>query len=486
MPTAFGTGQRLFIAFALLVSTFAVASYLTLAHVRGIHDGLWETKRYEEGVRLSLELSSAVRDQYAHQAHTIILGNDSHLSLYAAAQRHVTDMIEQVRRYATRPDERAWVDEIATASDSLDHLFRSRIVPAVLNHDAVDVQQEHARAQMLVSLIQERSDRLVDRFESSISQFRAEVAAMQQAAMRWTVFFVVGAPLLAILVGLYVHRSVARPVGRLQAGAARIAKGDLDARIEIDTPDEFGALARQFNAMTKALQAHQRQLIQHEKLAGIGRLAAGVAHEINNPLAVILGYARLLGRKATGESAADLQIIEDESLRAKAIVDGLVDMARPPHLECERVDLRMLVDDVVGRLSDAEALNGVTIGVTGSCIVIGSSQKLRQVVLNLVKNAAEASIPGGRVEVEIDCSRGVGSLVVRDTGRGLTREALERVFEPFFNSKPKGTGLGLAVSKGIVQAHGGAIAAANMPSGGARFEVTLPASSAAGGVGETA
>ncbi len=480
MRSSFGTGQRLFLAFALLVSTFAVASYLALAHVRSIHDGLLQMKRYEEGVRISLELASAVRDQYAHQAHTIILGNDSHLGLYTGAERHVADMTKQIRGYATLPDERAWVDEIESASKKLDQVFRDRIVPAVLRHDTAYVQEEHAQAQLLVAVIQDRADRLVDRFESSISRFREEVSGMQVAALQWTVFFVVGAPLLAILVGLYVHRSVARPVGRLQAGAARIARGDLDARIQIDTPDEFGALARQFNSMTQAFKEHQEQLVQHEKLAGIGRLAAGVAHEINNPLAVILGYARLLGRKATGETAADLQIIEDETLKAKAIVDGLLDLARPINLERERVDLRALVDEVVGRLAEAKALDGVSVSVSGAGTVPGSSQKLRQVVLNLVRNAAEAATPAGEVAVEVDCSRGFGSLVVRDTGAGLSREALDRVFEPFFTSKPKGTGLGLAVSKGIVQAHGGTIEAANMPSGGARFEVRLPLGASAG------
>ncbi len=474
MRARFGTGQRLFISFALLVSTFAVASYLTLAHVRAIHDGLLESKRYEEGVRLSLELASAVRDQYAHQAHTIILGDDSHLPLYAAAHRHVSDMIEQMRAHARLPDERAWVDEIETASDRLDRVFRERIVPAVRKRSGADVQNEHAQAQLLVTLIQDRADRLVDRFETAIAQFQRDVARMQASALRWNIFFVVVVPALAVLIGLYVQRSVARPVARLALGAERIAQGDLDARIQIDSPDEFGALARRFNAMTRALKEHQEQLVQHEKLAGIGRLAAGVAHEINNPLAVILGYARLLGRKATGDGAADLRIIEEESLRAKEIVDGLLDLARPTQVERERVDLRALADEAVERLRDAQRLDGVTVAVSGAGSAAGSAQKLRQVLMNLVQNAAEAA-PGGKVEIEVGGAPGHASLAVRDSGPGLSREAQERLFEPFFTSKPRGTGLGLAVSKGIVQAHGGTITAANVPGGGARFEVRLPA-----------
>ncbi len=428
MRPKLGTGHRLFVAFALLVSTFAFASYLALEHVRSIHDGLLEMKHYEDGVRASLELASAVRDQYAHQAHTIILGDESHLVLYARATRHVADTIEQVRRYATRSDERGWVDDVETASGKLDHLFRDRIVPAVLKRDTAVVQAEHAQAQLLVTLIQGRSDRLVERFETSIAQFRAEVAEMQVAALRWTVFFLVGAPLLAGLVGLYVQRSVARPVARLQAGAARVASGDLDSRIEIDSSDEFGALARQFNAMTQALKEHQERLVQHEKLAGIGRLAAGVAHEINNPLAVILGYARLLGRKATGELGADLQIIEDESLRAKAIVDDLLDLARPSHVERDRVDLRALADEVVGRLAETSVLDGVAVSVVGEGTVAGSAPKLRQVVLNLVKNAAEAVAPSGTVHDRDRHRPGIGDRGRAGLGPGaLARRARARV-----------------------------------------------------------
>ena len=280
MRTRFGTRQRLFIAFALLVSMFGLASYLTLAEVRTIHDDLLQTKHYEDGVRASLELSSAVRDQYAHLAHTIILGNDSHVMLYAGAHRHVLDTIAEVRQYATLPDERTWVDDIATASYKLDHVFRDRIVPAVRKHDTPGVQEEHAQAQKLVTLIQDRSDLLVDRFRSSISQFQTSVAGMQVSAMRWTAFFVAVAPLLAILVGLYVLRSVARPVSRLQVGAARVANGDLDARIQIDTSDEFGALARQFNSMTQALKEQQQQLVQHERLEQEVLLAAQVQASI--------------------------------------------------------------------------------------------------------------------------------------------------------------------------------------------------------------
>jgi signal transduction histidine kinase len=326
-----------------------------------------------------------------------------------------------------------------------------------------------------VTLIQDRADRLVDRFEAKIGDFQRDVAALQTAAFRWTIFFVAFAPLLAVVVGGYVLRSVARPVARLQAGAARLASGDLDTHIDVDSRDEFGALARQFNAMTGALKEHQEKLVHSEKLAGIGRLAAGVAHEINNPLAVILGYARLLRRRSDDSAAEDLKVIEDETLRAKLIVDGLLDLSRPLSLEPEPLDLRALCEEAIGRLRETGLLEHVEVTVVGDAQVEGHPQKLRQVVLNLVKNAAEAAGEGGKVEVRVEGRSGDARVVVRDTGPGLSRDARRKLFEPFFTTKDTGTGLGLAVSQGIVHAHGGEIDAESLPGGGAQFTVRLPA-----------
>jgi len=470
------TARRLFLAFALLVSTFALASWATLAQLRDIRLGLAEMKQHEEGVRISLELASAVRDQYAHQAHTIILGNATHMHMYEEAEGRVKVLTGQVRAHAARADELAWVDDIARSTDELDGIFRERILPAVLRRDPEGVQAAHDRAQLVVTFIQDRTDRLAQRFEAAIAAYRDEVAALQGAAFRRALFFLVGAPLLAIGVGAYVLRSVARPVERLRAGAERLARGDLDARIDLDTPDEFGALARQMNAMTASLREHQDRLVQSEKLAGIGRLAAGVAHEINNPLAVILGYAKLLHRHADEATARDLSVIEDETLRAKLIVDGLLELARPREADPEPLDLRALCDEAVGRLRETGLLTGVAVEVSGQAAVLGHPYKLRQVVLNLVRNAAEAAGAGGRVEVAVEPSPQGASVRVRDDGPGLPDDARARLFEPFFTTKAGGTGLGLAVSQGIVRAHGGDIEAGSPPGGGTTFTVRLPAS----------
>jgi two-component system, NtrC family, sensor kinase len=294
----------------------------------------------------------------------------------------------------------------------------------------------------------------------------------------------VAAPLVAVAVSLVIGRSIAAPVARLEAGAARIAEGDLDARIEVRGAPELEALAERWNAMTASLGHHQAQLVESEKLAGIGRLAAGVAHEINNPLGVILGYAKLLRKQATPAAAEDLAVIEEETLRAKAIVDGLLDLSRPLPAGGERVDLRALSDDVVSRLREAHLLEGVAVSVDGAATVPGHPEKLRQVLVNLVRNAAEAAGSGGRVAVAVAERGGTAEVAVEDSGPGVPAELRSRLFEPFFTTKPSGTGLGLAVSRAIARAHGGDLAADAAAGGGARFALRLPRGAAARAAGE--
>ncbi len=469
-----GTARRLLLGFGALVLIFGVASYFALAGLARIHTATAHMKHEEEGVRLSLELASAVRDQYAHQAHTIIIGDDSHLGFYAGAERHVVALTRELRQHSSSPQASSAMDDIERASAELDSIFRKSIVPAVVRKDPTFVRDEHGRAQLVVTRIQDSAEELVGMFEASIAGARAEVDAVERRTYRWIVALLLGAPLLAAAVSLAIGRSIARPMARLEAGAARLAAGDLETRIDITTPDEFGALARQFNAMTQALKDHQDKLVQGEKLAGIGRLAAGVAHEINNPLGVILGYTRLLKKRANGPLSDDLAVIEEETLRCKEIVEGLLDLSRPVRVEPQAIDLRATTEEVVARLHEAELLNGVEVLVSGAGAVEAQPSKLRQVLANLVRNAAEAAGAGGAVQIWIDEGPGGVQVSVRDSGPGLDGQAMSRIFEPFFTTKDRGTGLGLAISRAIARAHGGDIEAVNSPYSGAEFTLHLP------------
>jgi signal transduction histidine kinase len=470
-----GTSRRLFLAFAALIALFAVASWLALSALADVRASLARTRQQAEGVRVALELASAVRDQYAHQAHTIIIGDQSHLGFYTEAERRVLERTAEVRRHARSEEERSRVDEIERASAELDAVFRRRIVPAVVAGRSAEVKAEHARAQLVVTRIQELSEDLVTAFEEDIATQQARAEAVGRRTFLLALGALASALAVALAVGLYIGRSVALPVARLRAGAERLAAGDLEARIPVERDDEFGALARQFNSMTDALRQHQARLVESEKLAGVGRLAAGVAHEINNPLGVILGYTRILRKKAEGTLAEDLAVVEEETLRCQEIVEGLLDLARAPGWERQPVDLARVCAETVDRLREARLLDGVEVAVRGDGRARGSPTKLRQVVLNLVKNAAEAVGPGGHVSVEITSDGGEATVAVEDDGPGIAPAARERLFEPFQTTKPRGTGLGLAVSRAIARAHGGDIEVGTGGSAGARFVLRLPA-----------
>jgi two-component system NtrC family sensor kinase len=469
-----GTARKLLLGFGALVLVCAASSYLTLAGLGRIDVALDQTKAEEERVRLALELASAVRDQYAHQAHTIIIGDESHLGFYRQAHERVLALTAELRGKAHAREEQARVDEIDRASGELDAIFRRRIVPAVMRGDRPLVQAEHARAQLVVTRIQQAAADLVRRSEARIVATRSAASKVIRRTHYLIFALLIGTPLLAAAVTYSIGRSIARPIGKLREGAQRLGSGDLDTHIDVSTPDEFGALAQQFNAMTAALKGHQSKLLQSEKLAGVGRLAAGVAHEINNPLGVILGYVRLMRKRADAATDEDLAVIEEETLRCKEIVAGLLDLSRPQQAGSDRVELRDLCEEVVARLREAKLLDGVHVEIEGAASALGHPSRLQQVLSNMIRNAVEAAGPGGRVAVGVEEGPEETLVAVRDSGDGLDATARDRLFEPFFTTKDKGIGLGLALSRAIARAHGGDIEARNGPGGGAVFTLRLP------------
>jgi signal transduction histidine kinase len=450
-----GTARRLFAAFASLIGLYVLAAGFAIHGLVQIRDELAQARGRVEGLQLALELASAVRDQYAHLAHTIIIGDDSHVKFYEEARDRAAALSRRMGGFAAGTDERQWTARIEQALAEMDSSYRNRILPGVLAGRSDLVRDEHGQVLSSVTVAQDNTSFLAGRFSESVTGLQTLVSGIQRQTLVWAALFLLMAPAFAAGAGIVIGRSVARPLTLLKAGAERIGAGDLDTRIDIESADEFGSLARRFNAMAASLKEHQRRLLQNEKLAGIGRLAAGVAHEINNPLGVILGYARVLGKKAEGGLQEDLRIIEAETLRCKEIVDGLLDLSRPIKPGGGPVDLRELADDVAARLSNSDPAKGATVGVDGGAHAHGDALKLRQIVFNLVKNAMEAAGPGGRVSVRIADRGDHAELAVEDSGPGFPEEIRERLFEPFLTTKRQGTGLGLAVSRAIALAHGG-------------------------------
>jgi two-component system, NtrC family, sensor kinase len=469
-----GIGRRIAVSFSLLLAIFALASTLAFAALHELHEALHAVERDAARMRSASKLASAVRDQYAHMAHTIIIGDDSHHAMYNEAAAAVQKTAEEVRSRSSDVQSNALVARIQKASTELDQVYRDKLIPAVRGAQTRLPADLHPWILDTVSHAQAAADELAAAGEKSIAAFGAHAQLVQHAAVGWLLGFLLVALLCAGGVAFYLHRSIARPIAALADGAARIGSGDLDVRLEVRDGDELGRLAEQFNVMAAALKEHQTKLVQQEKVAFVGRLAAGVAHEINNPLGVILGYVKLMRRNGA-EPAKELAIIEEEADRCREIVENLLDLTRQSPVAREAVDLRMLCEKTVERLRVSSGRQEPVVHIRGQGAVMGSPKGISQAVHNLVKNALEAVQTGGHIDINIASDKtGVVAITVADDGPGIAPDQRHLVFEPFFTTKPSGTGLGLALSKAIARAHGGDI---ELLSQGAHatFRLTLPA-----------
>jgi two-component system NtrC family sensor kinase len=260
------------------------------------------------------------------------------------------------------------------------------------------------------------------------------------------------------------------------------------AAIAIDKARLYGAvksfnreLGQRVEERTAELKATQEQLVQAEKLASIGQLAAGVAHEINNPIGVILGFAQVMLRRTPDDDPMHkpLATIEREGLRCKEIVQDLLDFARQSKPVLSRVNVNNVIDaasELMPHHVNSDRVEVVKEYAVTLPDVLGDENQLQQVFLNILLNAYQAMPDGGRLIITSKVRTNEVLAVFEDTGIGIPEEDLKRIFDPFFTTKEvgEGTGLGLSISYGIVEQHGGTIEAASQLGAGSRFTVRLP------------
>lgn len=309
--------------------------------------------------------------------------------------------------------------------------------------------------------------------------------------------------LMAILLRLF-YRWIFYPIRDLGLGVNRVAKGDFEHRIEVHSRDEIEDLAKAFNDMTGRLREmyrdlaqqvneRSRQLVRSERLAGVGFLAAGVAHEINNPLASIAFCSEALEHRLAdvfqSHGKTDVQereiitkylkMIQEEAFRCKEITQRLLAFSRGGDLKREPTDVAELVQSVIDMVQHLQNCRGRELvfepGPRLQAWVNG--QEIKQVFLNLVVNALESMEEGGRLVIKQTEKDGMAELTFEDSGCGMTEDVLENIFEPFFTKSRtgKGTGLGLSISHRIITQHGGDITATSAGAGqGSTFLVRLP------------
>jgi two-component system NtrC family sensor kinase len=289
--------------------------------------------------------------------------------------------------------------------------------------------------------------------------------------------------LLAVVIAGPVAWSISRPLRDLAAATRKVAQGDWSVRVPISGYNEMRTLASSFNTMVETLRETQEQLIQKEKLASVGQLAAGVAHEINNPLGSVLLYADILRKETPDDNAqqrSDLEMIINEATRCKVIVNDLLNFSRQNEVMAQQTDLNAILKELVDEAGKQEMYHQVQLVQdlqSDLPPIQADALQLRQLFLNLMNNAAEAMPEGGRLTVRTrrGPSQGFITAEVEDTGIGIPESNMKKLFTPFFTTKPigKGTGLGLAIIYGIVKMHRGQINVRSEPGKGTTFTVVL-------------
>ena len=353
----------------------------------------------------------------------------------------------------------------------------------------------------------------------SLDNLNKEITKSQTAAILLTLMVV----LSAIIITTAFMRIITRPIESLVEVTDQISKGDLSKTVDVNCKDEFGHLAESFNRMieslkksqeeieeynrtleekiierTSELEDAQAQLIQSEKMAAIGQLAAGVAHELNNPLGGILGYAQFALEKIESRNleqltAKDMEAykrylrdIETQSRRCKAIVQNLLKFSRTSQIvEFQEIDLNQTIEETLTFIDHQLMMHQISLKKIfdkNLPKMQGNPGQLQQVFTNIIINAMHASQPGSEITLSTRFLPALGEfpgaveIAVADQGVGISEENLKKIFEPFFTTKEvgKGTGLGLSVSYGIVKEHGGEIKFKSKCGEGTTFTVILP------------
>jgi signal transduction histidine kinase len=285
---------------------------------------------------------------------------------------------------------------------------------------------------------------------------------------------------IAIGVGvavMWIATRTLRPLRRLAERAREIARGDYKQRVDDSSPDEIGALGREFNAMAAALDEREQRLIRSERLAAVGKIAAQITHEVRNPLSSIGLNAEMLEEETEGEAKALARAIVKEVDRLTEITEEYLRFARLPRPRLEREELGEIVGSLLGFLRQELEGHGIAVELRldpGLPAVAADEHQLRQALLNLLRNAAEAMPRGGRLVIAARRSdERTVELTIADTGEGIAPEHLTKIFDPFFSTKEGGTGLGLALTQQIILEHGGRIEVTSEIGAGTTFVVKL-------------
>jgi signal transduction histidine kinase len=495
---------KIFLAFAVSLLAFAAVAGFGIARLHEIRRDL----RLLSGGYLALTRIAAqleVKDWISARALEASALDRTARQVYLPVARarfpgYVKERIEEGRRVVrearalARDEDARFLDEVTTRLDALGTRWTEYDREARGLYDALEAGEGQdprtraafdARAQTVRQL--EKGLSLdVKLLQVALETRIADRVHASERAEGKTVLLTIVYSLLALAIGvgaLLVSQRLLSPIQTLTEGVKAVAAGDLSRQVELRSRDELGLLAREFNTMAASLGRQRDELRRAERLAAVGRISAQITHEIRNPLNAIGLNAELLAeelaeRKAPAEARQLVDAISREVDRLNGVAEEYLTFARLPKPSLGRQDLNEVVGSLLDFLAPELRAAGVDVVrelVPGALAVRGDEGQLRAVFLNLLRNSREAMPGGGRVTVRTRQDGEAVEAVVADTGGGIPPEVLTRIFEPFYSTKERGTGLGLAFALQVVKEHGGTIRCDSAAGQGTTFTLRFPA-----------
>ena len=445
----------------------------------------WDFSENRESHRAATALETTTRELLA-----LLRGDHQEIepaALTAQLQeknREASDLLDSAKHLGNHPQEELYVGQIAEGLQNYFHEFARR--PTGPANEVYTYDRNLARLlrhQVLDPCINLREYNF--KLEAQSDQKNRDIVT----TLKWVLLAVgLGAPLVGLLLGYAVARNLRHSIYQLSVGI-RDAAGRLNRElgsVTLEEEGDFPGLHRQMREVVaeierviEQLQQREREVLRAEQLAAVGQVAAGVAHELRNPLTSVkmLVQTALENHCGNGPPVEDLRLMEHEIRRMEQCIQMFLDFARPPRSERRRADLvevtRRAIALVEGRARRQRVQ--LTTDLPGTAIyLLIDPEQIQQVVLNLLLNALDALPRGGTARVEVLVGKEV-LVRVSDTGPGIAPRIRERLFEPFVSSKETGVGLGLSICKRLIEAHGGTIRGENTPDGGAVFSFVLPA-----------
>jgi signal transduction histidine kinase len=450
------------------------------------------------GIRAAEELEILVREARTRLDHFLITGDYKYLAQLPELQPQIEHWIAEAERWGITGEEQQWMARVRIGNARFwKELERIASAPP---HGAAAAQVRSLIDDVLVGQMLEPAHAYLDFNEDEVKDAIDKNQAFADQLVYVLLAVGICGSAAGLLAGLGFARRLSRSLVQLSV-LIRDTAGQLDVRVEpilvagtdiARLESVLRLISGRVGAMVERLQQREREAIHAEQLAGLGRLAAGMAHELRNPLTsmklLVQGARAGPSGEDDGEAGAggsltrgDLAVLEDEITRLEQLIQSFLDFARPARVEKQLMDVRPLVEQTIAFIATRLAAVSTSVAYTAPQMplhIAVDPAQFRQVSLNLMLNAMDSMPAGGTIDVSL---RGPGNgglaLTVADHGVGLPSALGERIFEPFSTTKEAGLGLGLSICKRIAEAHGGSLSAANRPGGGAVFTFRLPADS---------